>query len=90
MSLRNESSLPVSRDVQALDGGMHHSLALCSDGTIFAWGRADSGQLGLGKQGAANARLNSVSTHRYTRLRSQGAFGVWERVVRLVCLDKRG
>ena len=28
--------------------GDHHCLAKCADGTIFSWGRGDSGQLGHG------------------------------------------
>lgn len=39
--------------ILALDGGQHHSLALLGDGSLYSWGRADYGQLGLGnKQGA--------------------------------------
>ena len=32
--------------------GGRHSLALCADGRVYAWGRDDDGQLGLGAQGA--------------------------------------
>mmetsp|Transcript_17175 Transcript_17175/g.34405 ORF Transcript_17175/g.34405 Transcript_17175/m.34405 type:complete len:551 (+) Transcript_17175:80-1732(+) len=29
------------------DGGMHHSLVACADGRVYAFGRGDSGQLGV-------------------------------------------
>lgn len=38
-----------------LRGGMHHSLALSSSGTIYAFGRGDSGQLGY-----QDSEVNSV------------------------------
>ncbi|WP_285442674.1 carboxypeptidase regulatory-like domain-containing protein [Candidatus Brocadia sp. AMX2] len=38
-------------DVAALAGGRFHSLALKSDGTVWAWGQNDSGQLGNGTAG---------------------------------------
>ena len=38
-----------------LDGGQHHSLALCADGTLYSWGRADYGQLGIGVDVGAKA-----------------------------------
>ena len=38
------------RHVQALTGGMAHSLALLQDGTGWAWGLNRDGQLGLGDQ----------------------------------------
>jgi alpha-tubulin suppressor-like RCC1 family protein len=34
------------RTVVAISAGMQHSLALCSDGTVAAWGVNDNGQLG--------------------------------------------
>jgi len=47
---------PVSalegRNVIAIASGASHSLALCSDGTLAAWGRDDFGQLGNGSEGA--------------------------------------
>jgi alpha-tubulin suppressor-like RCC1 family protein len=36
----------AGKTVVALAAGYYHSLALCSDGTLAAWGRNDSGQLG--------------------------------------------
>jgi alpha-tubulin suppressor-like RCC1 family protein len=39
------SALPV-KSVVAIAAGRFHSLALCSDGTVIAWGYNDSGQLG--------------------------------------------
>ncbi len=36
------------RTVVALAAGEHHSLALCSDGTLASWGQNSSGQLGDG------------------------------------------
>ncbi len=51
----SNSSLPTSvlgsgalssKTVVALSAGSFHSLALCADGTLVAWGRNDLGQLG--------------------------------------------
>jgi alpha-tubulin suppressor-like RCC1 family protein len=36
--------------LSAVKGGVHHSLALSSDGMVWAWGRGDSGQLGISKE----------------------------------------
>ena len=50
------SPVPVSRlrslGVWKLRLGGRHSLALCFDGRVYAWGNDDMGQLGLGAQGA--------------------------------------
>lgn len=40
---------PTSGHVTAVAAGDQHSLALLSDGTVFAWGDNSHGQLGLGK-----------------------------------------
>jgi regulator of chromosome condensation len=37
------------RNVVCVRGGMHHSLALTGSGTVLAFGRADSGQLGIAR-----------------------------------------
>ena len=38
-------------DIIAIDGGYAHSLALQSNGTVWAWGNNTHGQLGIGKSG---------------------------------------
>ena len=38
----------LSGDVKEIDGGVYYSLALKSDGTVWAWGYNDHGQLGSG------------------------------------------
>lgn len=41
-------SWPVEIDIIAIDAYGDHSLALASDGSVWAWGRNNAGQLGLG------------------------------------------
>lgn len=43
------------KTVVAIAAGDAHSLVLCSDGTLFAWGSGDSGRLGNG--GTASSRV---------------------------------
>ncbi|OAI56762.1 hypothetical protein AYO49_00605, partial [Verrucomicrobiaceae bacterium SCGC AG-212-N21] len=40
------SGILADKAVVAVATGRHHSLALCSDGTVVAWGANDAGQLG--------------------------------------------
>ncbi|MFA7369641.1 MAG: leucine-rich repeat protein, partial [Kiritimatiellales bacterium] len=42
------SGVLTGKTVIAVAGSLAHSLALCSDGTLAAWGRNDSGELGNG------------------------------------------
>ena len=57
----NDAATPVVVDafdgdaLAVLDGGQHHSLALCGDGDLYAWGRADYGQLGIGAKAGEGA-----------------------------------
>jgi len=44
--LHHVESLDGSHICQ-ITGGFHHSLAIAIDGRVFAWGRGDSGQLGI-------------------------------------------
>lgn len=41
-------SLPSNAKVVAVEAGRYYSLALLSDGTVYAWGRNNVGQLGIG------------------------------------------
>ena len=54
---RGESELTPQRvgsdsDWEAIRAGEDHSLALKSDGTLYAWGKNDRGQLGIGGTGS--------------------------------------
>lgn len=40
--------------IPQISGGGYHSLALKSDGTVWAWGRNNFGQLGNGKRHKKN------------------------------------
>lgn len=42
----DRSGLLADKTVVAIAAGTYHSLALCADGTLAAWGRNDSGELG--------------------------------------------
>jgi len=43
------------RRVDSLSAGRSHTLAVCSDGTVFAWGAGGHGRLGTGSRGDAPA-----------------------------------
>jgi alpha-tubulin suppressor-like RCC1 family protein len=47
-------------DVIAVAGGTSHSMALKSDGTVWAWGINDVGQLGNGESGSGNMSITPV------------------------------
>ena len=40
------TALLIGVSVIAISAGFHHSLVLCSDGTLISWGGGDEGQLG--------------------------------------------
>lgn len=44
-------------DVTAISAGKNHSVALKSDGTVWAWGCSLSGELGYGSEAATNSLL---------------------------------
>jgi hypothetical protein len=44
--------VPGLRNIKAVSAGIHHSLALSQDGTVWSWGSNARGQLGYGPAGA--------------------------------------
>ncbi|WP_395739382.1 choice-of-anchor D domain-containing protein [Prosthecobacter sp.] len=67
-SLSSTSSIPVAvttsgtalagKTVIAVSGGSYHSVALCSDSTVAAWGKNSTGQLGNGGFGTSLVPLS--------------------------------
>jgi Regulator of chromosome condensation (RCC1) repeat/Bacterial TSP3 repeat len=58
-------SVALLTDVVAVDGGLSHSVALLSDGSVWTWGDGTSGQLGAGSgltQSKSPSRLVGVET----------------------------
>ena len=49
--------LALGRRVVSVAAGAHHSLCVCDDGSLWAWGKASDHQLGLG-----NLELTVVAT----------------------------
>lgn len=50
------------KTVTSLAGGSSHSLALCSDGTLTAWGSNSSGEMGTGNTTPSNVPQNVSTT----------------------------
>ena len=60
-------------NVQQCCGGMHHSTALLSSGRVFAWGRADYGQLGLARFSKNTEAGDSASSPEHIVLEAWGS-----------------
>lgn len=77
-SLLNVGALN-GRAVIAITAGQYHSLALCSDGNIAAWGMNSSGQLGNGTTNQHNAPVlvdrTGLLSNKSVTLISAGGFG---------------
>lgn len=54
-------SLPSDARVVAVEAGRYYSLALLSNGTVYAWGRNDVGQLGIGNTTSPQASPVQIS-----------------------------
>lgn len=87
-------SVPLQIDITGVSkiaGGYYHSLALKTDGTVWAWGRGDEGQLGDGTnvdraspvQVSGLTGVVAIATHVYTNLalKSDGTAWTWGRGV---------
>jgi alpha-tubulin suppressor-like RCC1 family protein len=62
--VNNYRSTPVQvtglANITAIAGGEHHTVALMQDGSLWAWGDNEHGQLGDGTSGADNYRTTPV------------------------------
>lgn len=48
------------RGITMVNGGTHHSVALADTGEVYAWGRADYGQLGIGEDGTGAGEFENA------------------------------
>lgn len=53
-------TLGVLKNVIAISAGAHHSMALCSDGSVWSWGDNVYGQLGQGNSGVGTGKSSPV------------------------------
>lgn len=71
-----------TRRVAAIAAGMNHSLALCTDGSLFAWGGAGYGLLGdAGQSGSSQSPVpvdqsGALSGKRVIRIRAEEKFSM--------------
>ncbi|NBV23019.1 MAG: cell wall anchor protein [Proteobacteria bacterium] len=56
----NTSGVLAGKTVKAMAAGTYHSLALCTDGTLVAWGAGYNGQIGSGQVGNNSTPLSLV------------------------------
>ncbi|HEB02665.1 MAG TPA: RCC1 repeat-containing protein, partial [Nitrospirae bacterium] len=76
-----------SKNIISVEGGMYFSLALDSDGAVWAWGRNDYGQLGrdditqsskpLKVPGLENIKAIAAGAHHAVAMDSEGALWQW-------------
>ncbi len=57
-----DTGVLVGKTVVAVAAGVEHSLALCSDGTLAAWGRNDQGQLGNNTKTQSNVPVAVIKS----------------------------
>lgn len=58
--------VPTLENVTAVAAGAAHCIALKEDGTVYAWGRNDHGQLGIGPTSDAGRRIAESGDVRFT------------------------
>ncbi len=76
-----------SKNIISVEGGMYFSLALDSDGAVWAWGRNDYGQLGrddvtqsskpMKVPGIENIKAIAAGAHHAVAMDSEGALWQW-------------
>ncbi|KAH7108381.1 regulator of chromosome condensation 1/beta-lactamase-inhibitor protein II, partial [Auriculariales sp. MPI-PUGE-AT-0066] len=68
ISALNPKRLGKGRRVMQISGGEHHTLFLLSDGSVFACGRADDGQVGLANDHPLMIEMAEQKTKRLKQL----------------------
>jgi hypothetical protein len=65
--IRSNTPQPVATKFDAVDVSVkgEHALALARDGSVYAWGRGDAGQLGIGALPTVNYRTRSAQVENF-------------------------
>ena len=68
--MRSNTPLPVAVKFDAVDVSStgEHVLALARDGSVYAWGRGDAGQLGIGPMPVVNYKTRSARVENFMPL----------------------
>jgi alpha-tubulin suppressor-like RCC1 family protein len=68
--MRSNTPLPVAVKFDAVDVSSkgEHVLALARDGSVYAWGRGDAGQLGIGPMPVVNYKTRSARAENFMPL----------------------
>ncbi len=68
--MRSNTPLPVAAKFDAVDvsSTSEHVLALARDGSVYAWGRGDAGQLGIGPMPVVNYKTRSARVENFMPL----------------------
>lgn len=81
------AGLPLGKQAIAVDAGIFHSVALCADGTVAAWGADDTEQLGTGAGDGSSGVPVAVSTLGLLGTRSVESIAVGLRHTIVRCTD---
>ena len=87
VQVNRPTDLPAGAKFIAIAAGISHSLALASDGSVYAWGLSESGQAGGGGKRRAPRRVQLLKDilairaggHHSLALRSNGYVYAWGR-----------
>lgn len=75
----SSNAVTVTTDVSlpmAVSGGMNHTLALKSDGSVWAWGSNTYGQLGTGNYSSSNVAKQAANLSSITAISAGNAFSL--------------
>jgi alpha-tubulin suppressor-like RCC1 family protein len=68
------AAIPGLTDIIAFSAGTRHTLALKSDGTVWAWGNNDNGQLGDETANPSNTPIQTHGISNVTAIAAQGFY----------------